>query len=102
VLHLAGLPINPESIEWLIRKLAHDGTDDCREAAAVLKKAAINATVIVALTSQNRAAILSVLIDTPEGLGDLRQLMLRNQAQQVHDALDDTASRPVAAGRAIS
>ena len=77
---LSGIPVRPE----LVRELA--GIVD-EPTATVLGDALERGTAVVALTTEDRERILSALDDPPDGLAELRGVLLREHAWRVQGGL---------------
>ena len=71
---LAGLPIPNELVLELAGRLRDSGLDGTAE---TLEGACADSERRVALTIPDREAILRVLEDVPEGLGELRAVLLK-------------------------
>jgi hypothetical protein len=77
---LSGIPVRPE----LVRELA--GIVD-EPTATVLGDALERGTAVVALTTEDRERILCALDDPPDGLAELRGVLLREHAWRVQGGL---------------
>jgi hypothetical protein len=71
---LAGVPVPDRLALDLARLLRDTGLDST---AAALEEAYDQERAVVALTILDREAILRVLDDAPEGLGELRGVLMR-------------------------
>jgi hypothetical protein len=83
-MYLAGVVVHDEDVLDLAR-LRHDaGFDDTAEVLVVALEAE---QAIVALTIQDREAILRTLDDPPIGLAELRGVLLREHEWRVREGL---------------
>jgi hypothetical protein len=69
---MAGVVVQDRDVEWVIDALTLKRTLACEDALGVVRSAAATGLEIVALTPDQRLAILSVLDDPPKSLAELR------------------------------
>ena len=81
-MRLAGIPVRDEDIHTLIDLLLRVGRADDLKLAARLDRALELEAMILALGTNERATILSVLDDPPEGLAELRGTLARDQRER--------------------
>jgi hypothetical protein len=81
---LAGVPVSEEVTLELIQLLVDAGHD---QVAGVLVLALEHERRVVALTIRDRDAILSVLDDQPDGLTELRGVLLREREWRLREGL---------------
>ena len=81
---LAGLPIPNELVLDLAGRLRDSGLDNTAE---TLEGACADSERRVALTIPDREAILRVLEDAPEGLGELRAVLLKEHQWRKSEGL---------------
>ena len=81
---LAGTPVPDPLVLELARLLRDAGLDVTAE---TLETAYDGEHKIVALTIEDREAIISVLDDPPDGLGELRGVLLREHEWRVREGL---------------
>lgn len=83
-MHLAGIPISDESIVELVRFLRESGYIDVADR---LDTALELETKILGLTIPEREAILRVLDDPPDGLAELRGVLLKEHVGRTASGL---------------
>ena len=83
-MYLAGVPVRDEDVLELARLLHDAGFDDTAEALVVALEAE---QAIVALTIQDREAILRTLDDPLKGLIELRGVLLQEHEWRLRDGL---------------
>ena len=83
-MYLAGVPVRDEVVLDLAQLLHDAGFDDTAEALVVALEAG---QAIVALTIQDREAILRTLEDPPKGLAELRGVLLAEHEWRVREGL---------------
>jgi hypothetical protein len=83
VLRLHGVQVRLDDARALIVNLLGQDTLPAVQAARTIYDALQGEIVFVAFTADQRAAILAVLEDPPEGLAELRGALLRDQEQRV-------------------
>lgn len=74
---LAGVPIMDDDGRNLVDLLMRNGRADDVMAAAAIHKALSTSSALVVLSRDERRAILGALFDPPEGLVELRGVLLR-------------------------
>jgi hypothetical protein len=79
-----GLPIDDKRVLTIAAKLRDDGLDDT---AKRLETAYDRETKVLALSIAHRDDILSVLIDCPPELCELRAVLLKEQMWRVREGL---------------
>ncbi len=79
-MQLAGVPVHNELVE-VLASLVDEPT------ATLLLAALARKTAIVALTIEDRERILRALEDPPEGLAELRGVLLREHEWHVREGL---------------
>jgi len=77
VLHLAGCPVTVEDAGWLVERLYQDAHPEAIKAALTIENGVDGDRFAVALTRPERRAILGVLDDPPDGLLELRGVLMR-------------------------
>jgi hypothetical protein len=82
-LMLAGVPVRHQDVLDLVQRLLEAGFEDTADALAVALDAGQR---LVAVTVQDREAILRVLEEPPDELAELRGVLLREHAR-VRDGL---------------
>jgi hypothetical protein len=83
-MRLAGIPVRDHDVFNLVGLLHDAGFDDTAEALVVALEAEQE---LVALTIQDREAILRVLDDPPSTLGVLQAVLLAEHEGRVRDGL---------------
>lgn len=83
-MHLAGIPISDESIVELVRFLRESGYIDVADR---LDTALELETKILGLTIPEREAILRALDDPPDGLAELRGVLLKEHVGRTASGL---------------
>jgi hypothetical protein len=68
MLRLYGCPVTEEDGRWLVDRLQQDGRASAVTAAAIIEKGLDRELYAVALTPDERTAILGVLVGMPDGL----------------------------------
>jgi hypothetical protein len=81
---LAGIPVRDQDVLELARLLREAGFD---EPAEKLERAWDVESKVLALTIEDRERILRVLDDPPEGLAELRGVLLREHEWRVREGL---------------
>ena len=81
---VAGVSVRDEDVLDLVQRLLEAGFEDTADALAVALDAGQR---LVALTVQDREAILRVLDEPPIGLAELRGVLLREHGRRVRDGL---------------
>jgi hypothetical protein len=76
VIWLVGVPVKSEDARSLIAMLLADSGSDAMDAAKVIAGAVRVERGIVALTVEQRTAILGVLDDPRPGLAELREVLV--------------------------
>jgi uncharacterized protein (DUF1778 family) len=96
MLRIYGLPVEDADVEWLVDVLRLERTLARRHAANMISQASAAGGGIVALTPEDRSAIIAVLEDPPEGLAALRGWLERDHAYRFGgQRADPTAMRNV-------
>jgi hypothetical protein len=80
----AGVPVDDKLVLTLAGKLRDAGLDD---SAGKLETAYDRETKVLALEIGERDEILQVLVDYPEGLGELRALLLQQQVWRTREGI---------------
>jgi hypothetical protein len=88
-MYLAGVNVRDQAALELARLLPDAGFDDTAEALVVALEAEQE---FVALSIQDREAILRTLDDPPEGLGTLRGVLLTEHEWRVPEGLVEPSS----------
>jgi len=83
-MHLAGIPVRDEDVFKLSGLLRSAGFEDV---ASKLTKALLIETTILALTIPDRESILRALDDPPDGLAELRGVLLREHEWRLRQGL---------------
>jgi hypothetical protein len=78
VLRLYGIPVAEDDVLWLVYRLRQVGRATDVSAAAMIEKGLRDELVAVALTTEERTAILGVLDNPADGLAELRGRLLTN------------------------
>ena len=78
VLRILGIPLADDDTRWLIRALYRDAHVPAVSAALMPEKGIDRELYTVALTSAERTAMLGVLDDPPDGLTELRGVLMRD------------------------
>lgn len=78
MLHLYGVPVSADDARQLVDRLYQDAHADAVSAALVVEKGLDRELYAVALTREQRTAVLGVLDEPPEGLAELRGRLLRS------------------------
>ena len=81
---VAGVSVRDEDVLDLFQRLLEAGFEDTADALAVAQDAGQR---LVALTVQDREAILRVVDEPPIGLAELRGVLLREHEGRVRDGL---------------
>ena len=81
---LAGIPVREDLVRYLARLLEEDGV---KTTAAILHTAVAKGQAIAAPDIDDREAILITLDDPPEGLGELRGVLLREHEWRRREGL---------------
>jgi hypothetical protein len=81
---LAGLPVGDQDVLELARLLHDAGFDDTAEVLTVASEAQ---QTLVALSITDRARILHVLDDPPDGLAELRGVLLAEHKWRLRSGL---------------
>jgi len=72
-MEIAGIAVNALAVRWLAERLVHGGHG---RTAALLLTAQASGDEHVALSIKDREAVLGVLRDPPEGLCELRGVLM--------------------------
>ena len=83
-MYLAGVPVEDKLVLSLAQRLSDAGL---YETAVRLKTAYDLETKVLALTIAHRDDILQVLVDCPEGLCELRAVLLKQQEWRVREGI---------------
>ena len=78
MLRLFGVPVNPDDVRALVATLVNDNEPRSLTAARTISRALEAEAALVALTAEERDAILAALEDPPAGLAELRAVLLRD------------------------
>jgi hypothetical protein len=89
MLRLYGVPVARDEAIWLVYRLRQVGRAGDLSAAAMIEKGIRDELIAVALTVDERDAILGVLDDPPDGLAELRGKLARDRRDRM--AGDDVA-----------
>ena len=81
---LAGVPVEDKLVLTLAAKLRDAGLDDTAER---LETAYDLETAVLALSIAHRDDMLQVLVDCPEGLCELRAVLLKQQEWRVREGI---------------
>ena len=81
---LAGVPVDDKRVLTLAAKLRDAGLDDTAER---LETAYDRETKVLALEVRERDEILTVLVDCPEGLCELRAVLLKQQEWRAREGI---------------
>ena len=81
---LAGVPVPDRLVLTIARNLRHAGLD---ATAGRLENGYDTETKVLALSIAERDDILHVLVDCPEGLGELRAVLIQEHAWRVREGL---------------
>lgn len=76
---LAGLPVSADAVQGLAELVRAAGGDDL---ADWLERALFDDVALLALTIDERAIVLASLEDPPEGLAELRAVLLKGAAAE--------------------
>ena len=79
VIWLVGIPVRPEDARHLVTTLLADSSPNAIDTARTLTHALDAHAISVALTKDQRSAILAALEDPPAGLGELRSVLVRHR-----------------------
>jgi len=79
MLRLLGIPISDDDARYLVATLVVEGTPDALSAAAQLAKGVERNLYAVGLSPGERAAVLACLEDPPDGLVELRRVLMRER-----------------------
>ena len=77
VLRILGIPIGDDDARHLVATLIADGTPDALTAAGQITKGVERDLYAVGLTREERTAVLACLEDPPDGLVELRGVLMR-------------------------
>lgn len=77
MLRLLGIPISDADARHLVATLLVEGTPDAPAAAAKITKGVESGLYAVGLTRAERTAVLACLEDPPDGLVELRGVLMR-------------------------
>jgi hypothetical protein len=77
VLHLSGIPVGDDDARWLVAQPYHDAQADAVHAALEIETSLERSGFAAPLTVDDRRAILRNLNDPPDGLAELRGVLLR-------------------------
>jgi hypothetical protein len=83
-LHLAGVPV-PTAAVLVLAELLDDADDD--ELAAKLRRAIERRTRVLALELDERTGILAALEEPPDGLAELRAVLLQEHVWRLAEGL---------------
>jgi hypothetical protein len=83
MLHLYGVPVTPENARHLVATLIADSGPHALTAAAMIQRCLDQELFAVALESEERDAILSVLKDQPAGMEELRSTLARDHRNRM-------------------
>jgi hypothetical protein len=81
---LAGIRVTDDDTEMLVELLRHAGLPDTADR---LERALVTGTRVMALPIVDRESILRALEECPEGLGELRGVLLREHEWRVREGL---------------
>jgi len=82
VLRLYGMPVTPDDASWLVAQLYADAYADAVETALWIEKGVDRDLYAVALSPEQRDAMLRVMIDPPDGLAELCGALMREHRGQ--------------------
>jgi hypothetical protein len=88
MLRLYGCPVAPEDARLLVATLIADGAPDAMSAAEMIAKGVDRELYAVAVTPEERDAMLSVLENPPESLAELREALARDFEWRQREGLD--------------
>lgn len=77
MLRVLGIPISEDDARWLIAALYRDAHAPAVSAALMLEKGVERGLYAVGLSREERTAILGVIDDPPDGLTELRGVLMR-------------------------
>ena len=77
VLRILGIPIRDDDARWLVFELYRDAHPPAVAAALMIERGVERDLYAIALSPDERRAILGVLGDPPEGLAELRGVLMR-------------------------
>jgi hypothetical protein len=76
-LRILGIPVTDDDARHLVATLAVEGIPDALTAAGQITKGFERGLYAVALSREERTAVLACLEDPPDGLAELRGVLLR-------------------------
>jgi hypothetical protein len=82
MVHLYGCPVAPEDAAWLVAELYRDAHAPGVSAALMIEKGIERELYAVALTPDERTAILGCLVDAPDSLAEFRGRLATDHAHR--------------------
>jgi hypothetical protein len=84
MLRLYGVPVHDDDARRLVATLLADTTPEAFSAAHAIGRGLEEGSLLVALTPEQRDAILAVLEDPPDGLAELRGELAKDRRYRMN------------------